>query len=95
MRKRPEAVYAYALEFHLNEDRGESREVFNEEFTNPRTRGISIHPNRPEIILISASPNGSRFALFRAADNGKHWEKVTNGFPDSSESENDTHGMVF
>ena len=102
--ERENAVYAAtAGGFYLSEDRGESWEIRNEGLANRYTRGIAIHPDQPETILISGSPTspggwqtqGKRFSLFRTTDDGKHWEKVTNGFPEESESEIDTHGIAF
>jgi hypothetical protein len=101
---RENAVYAAtAGGFYLSEDQGESWEIRNEGLPNRYTRGIAIHPEQPEIILISGSPTspggwrtyGKRFSLFRTANDGKQWKKVSNGFPESSDSEIDTHGIVF
>ncbi len=102
--KRENAVYAAtAGGFYLSEDQGESWGVRNEGLMNRYTRGIAVHPNQPQTILISGSPtspggwrtHGKRFSLFRTTDDGAHWEKVTDGFPESSNSEIDTHGIAF
>ncbi|MCZ6679408.1 MAG: sialidase family protein [Candidatus Poribacteria bacterium] len=102
--KRENAVYAAtAGGFYLSEDRGESWKIRNEGLPNHYTRGIAIHADQPQTILISGSPtspggwrtHGKRFSLFRTTDDGAHWEKVTNGFPESSDSEIDTHGIAF
>ena len=103
-RKRENAVYtATANGFFLSQDGGESWKARNDGLANRYTRGIAIHPDQPETILISGSPtspggwriHGKQFSLFRTTDDGKHWTKVTHGLPEESDSEIDTHGIAF
>lgn len=103
-RKRENAVYAAtAGGFYLSEDGGESWQVRNDGLANRYSRGIAVHPDHPDTILISASPTspggwrsrGKRFSLFRTTDDGKQWSKVTHGLPEETDSEIDTHGIAF
>ena len=103
-RKRENAVYAATSGgFYLSEDGGESWKVRNDGLANRYARGIAIHPDEPGTVLISGSPtspgrwrtHGKRFSLFRTTDDGKHWKKVTHGFPEENDSEIDTHGITF
>lgn len=102
--EREGAVYAAtAGGFHLSEDQGESWKVRNAGLPNRYTRGIAVHPDDPKLILISGSPtspggwrtHGKRFSLFRTTDDGLHWEKITRGLPEASDSEIDTHCIGF
>jgi hypothetical protein len=102
--KRENTVYAATADgFYLSEDSGESWKARNDGLENRYARGIAIHPDQPETILISGSPtspgrwrtHGKRFSLFRTTDDGKHWKKVTHGLPEESDSEIDTHGITF
>ena len=103
-RNRENALYAATADgFYLSEDGGKSWNARNDGLANRYSRGIAIHPDQPETILISGSAtspggwrtHGKRFSLFRTTDDGEHWKQVSNGFPVESDSEIDTHGIAF
>ncbi|MDP7235538.1 MAG: hypothetical protein QGI34_02240 [Candidatus Latescibacteria bacterium] len=65
--------------------------------------GIAIHPQNPDIMLISGSPtnpggwrtHGKRFALYRSEDFGGTWMKITAGLPAECPDEIDTFCIIF
>jgi len=62
-------------------------------------RALAIHPKDPDCLLASASkgPHGDdvRGRLFRSGDAGRRWDHVTNGFPDYTEDNINTHRITF
>jgi photosystem II stability/assembly factor-like uncharacterized protein len=99
----PQRVYAATADgFYLSEDEGATWQRRNEDMTNLYCRGIAIHPQNPDIILLSGSPfappgwrrHGPQFALFHSGDAGLTWRKVI-GLPDSLHAVIDTNGIAF
>lgn len=103
-RLRPDRIYAATADgFYLSEDEGRTWERRNHGLDNLYARSIAVHPQNPDIVLLSASPSppprwrqgGPQFALFRSEDAGGMWRKVTAGLPQPSPSVIDTNGIGF
>lgn len=62
-------------------------------------RAIAIHPENPDCLLatVSDGPHGEDVhgRLFRSEDAGGSWTHVTNGFPDSTRDNINTHRVAF
>ena len=100
----PDAVYAATADgFYYSPDEGDNWERRNAGLENLYTRGIAIHPQTPDIMLISGSPtnpggwrtHGKRFALYRSEDGGGTWMKITAGLPAECPDEIDTFCIIF
>jgi photosystem II stability/assembly factor-like uncharacterized protein len=98
------AVYtATADGFYFSPDEGDTCLRLNAGLDNLYTRGIAIHPQDPDILLISGSPtnpggwraHGKRFALYRSENGGHAWKKITTGLPAECLEEIDTFCVVF
>lgn len=98
--KRPEAVYAATADgFYYSPDEGDTWERRNHGLDNLYTRGIAIHPEHPDLILLSGSPtpppgwrrHGKRFAVYRTDNAGRRWHRITHGLPE----EIDTFCLAF
>lgn len=104
MRQQPSIICAAtATGFAFSENQGASWITLNEGLENLYTRALAVHPDHPEVILISGSrfmpddweEKGKWFSLFRSIDKGKNWKKVTSGFPEYLDSEIDTQHIDF
>ena len=100
----PDAVYAATADgFYYSPDEGNNWERRNAGLDNLYTRAIAIHPQNPDIMLISGSPtnpggwrtHGKRFALYRSEDFGGTWMKITAGLPAECPDEIDTFCIIF
>lgn len=102
--RRPEAIYtATADGFYFSPDEGVTWERRNQGLEHLYTRGIAIHPDAPDVLLISGSPTspggwgrrGKRFALFRSENGGQQWHRMTKGMPNECPEEIDTFCLAF
>ncbi|MCS6860642.1 MAG: hypothetical protein NZT92_10030 [Abditibacteriales bacterium] len=99
----PQRVYAATADgFYLSDDEGATWQRRNAGLTHLYCRGLAVHPQHPDIVLMSGSPfappgwrrHGPQFALFRSDDAGRTWRQVI-GLSDSLPAVIDTHGIAF
>lgn len=101
----PNRVYAATANgFYLSENQGNTWIKRNCGLHNLYTRGIAIHANNPDIILLSGSPtsppgwrgeNGAQFSLFYTCNGGLNWEQINDGFGTSIPDVIDTNCIAF
>lgn len=101
---RPSDVYAATADgFYRSYSEGDSWQRCNEGLENLYCRAVAIHPQCPEIILVSGSPmtpgewgpEGKRFGVFRSEDRGDTWWRVMHGLPPEMPEEVDTFCLCF
>lgn len=100
---KPQRVYAATADgFYLSQDEGATWHRRNDGMANLYCRGLAVHPQDPDIVLLSGSPfappgwrrNGPQFALFRSDDAGRRWQRVV-GLPHPLSAVIDTNGIAF
>ena len=83
----------------ISYDRGDSWEHRPFPIEQTYGRAITIHPEDPDCVLASVSdgPHGDNVHghLFRSDDAGKNWTQVTEGFPESTRENINTHRIAF
>jgi photosystem II stability/assembly factor-like uncharacterized protein len=101
---RPDRVYAATADgFYLSENAGATWHRRNTGMPNLYCRGVAVHPNNPDIVLLSGSPDpppgwgsdGPRFVLFRTESAGTTWQAIAEGFPNPSPDVIDTSCIAF
>ncbi|MFP4105215.1 MAG: WD40/YVTN/BNR-like repeat-containing protein [Phycisphaerae bacterium] len=96
----PNRVYANTANgVYISENHGSSWRHCPEGIGARYGRAITAKPDEPDVILatVSDGPHGDNVhgQLYRSADAGMSWEQVTDGFPDSTEDNINTHRVAF
>jgi photosystem II stability/assembly factor-like uncharacterized protein len=96
----PQRVYANtARAVYVSDDRGETWSDRGEELDNRYGRCITISPDDPDLVLatVSDGPHGENVhgQLYRSEDAGRSWQHVSDGFPDSTPDNINTHHVAF
>ena len=83
----------------ISEDRGRSWRDCGEGLGHRYGRAIAVSPVDPSLVLASASdgPHGENLhgQLFRSHDCGRTWIHISEGFPDQTRENIDTHHVAF
>ncbi len=96
----PDRVYANTADaVWISPDRGDSWQHRPFPHDVAYGRAIAIHPEEPDCVLASVSkgPHGDdvRGWLFRSDNAGRDWTHVTDGFPDYTVDNINTHRVTF